>query len=99
MARIYNEKMKRMKRFVSKRYTKQWKKLNDGGADYLSNFGVVVSVVNNGVLIYYVDNNKNLYTQMQERKTKVQMIETLVTQFHKKQIDRQTMLNTIASFN
>ena len=100
MSRIYNEKTKRMKRFISKRYTKLWQKMSpEMNNNYVSKFGAMVSFFNNGVLIYYDQQTDPsiILAEIRQKRTKIAMIESLVTQFSKKQITCQQLLDTISS--
>ncbi len=100
MSRIYNEKIKRMKRYISKRYTKLWQKFSPDGT-YISKFGAMVSLFNNGVFIYYDETTDPsiVLAQIKQKNTKLAMIESLVTSFSKKQLTRQQLIDTISSFN
>ena len=99
MSRIYNEKVKRMKRFISKRYTKLWQKLSPETDNYISKFGAMVSFFNNGVLIYYDEQTDPsiILAQIRQKNTKIAMVESLVTRYSKKQITCQQLLDTISS--
>ena len=99
MSRIHNEKVKRMKRFISKRYTKLWQKLSPEMDNYVSKFGAMVSFFNNGVLIYYDEQTDPsiILAQIRQKHTKIAMVESLVTSYSKKQITCQQMLDTISS--